>query len=183
MKKVVLIIISVLVLGVIVFVSVSSYQNNATKTKYEEAVAAAESKDFTTARQLFSELPMDYQYEKKAYKTITVEDWIESIDECVNSPFIGEWKAKNSQGTWEYDIYISVLDFRGVNIAYSKSYKSTGGVKVGDFGELYVYNDGITASFSSSGEKSNAGHYKLVLKNDDTAELYFDNELEVTLTK
>ena len=186
MKKVILVIVSVLVIGGILFASISFYNTAKTeaemKTKYEEAVAAAEDKDFITARQLFSELPMDYQYEDKELKTITVQDWIESIDRCKDSPFVGEWKAKNSQGKWDIDIYLSVFDYRGVTIRYSKSYTSSGGVHIGDFGDLYVYNDGITASYTNS-NKSNSGHYKLVLKDSNTLELYFDNELEVVLHK
>ena len=183
MKKAIIVILCIIILSGIMFLAISSYKTNSMKIKYEEAVEAAKNKDLITARQLFSELPMDYQYEKKEWKTITVEDWIESIDSCANSPFIGEWEGQNSQGTWSVDIYLSVQDFRGVYIAYFRSYTSPGGVRLSDFGDLYTYNDGITASYSSSEENSNAGHYKLKLKNSNALELLFDNELEVILNR
>ena len=182
MKKVILAIGCIILLCAVVFISISSYQKNALKEKYEAAVAAAENKDFETAKKLFGELPPDYQYEKKVYDTITAQDWIDDINKYCDSPFIGEWTAKNSQGNWKIDIHISVIDFKGVYLAYNKSYTSPGGVRLGDFGDIYLYNDGVTASYTNSGE-SNAKHYKLVLTSENTLELYFQNELEVTLHK
>lgn len=185
MKKTTLILISILVLAIattVIILSIEAHEENSMKARYEEAVSLAKNKEFDTARQLFSQLPADYQYEEKAWRTITVSDWIESIDEKSTSPFIGEWSASTSQGKWDLDIYVSATDSGGVGLNYSKSYTSTGGVHIGDFGDLYVYDDGVTAAYTNSG-KSNSSHYKLKLVNQNTLEIYFDNELEVTLNK
>lgn len=148
-------------------------------SKYEKACQAVYDGDIELAKQLFEELPQNY--EPSNYRA-TPEQWLLTIDKYYNSAYIGTWK----NGSYSIEISMNSDSVSGVYLSYYKRYTSPGGVSVTDRGRVSVSKDGKTATYYSS-SASNAKNYELKLIDENTIEVWFDgikgNNLEITLSR
>lgn len=149
------------------------------KKTYEEAYQLAMEHQFAEAKELFSQLPADYEPDSSSPDAGT---WISGIDKFVDSPFIGTWKS----GKYIIEITLVVDGYSGVHLEYEKEYTSPGGVYLRDYGYVGIEEDGKTAYYYRASE-SNAKNYTLVLTDNSTMEVWFDgvngDECEIILHK
>ena len=146
---------------------------------YDNACEKAMSGEVAKAKEMFSEIPENYEPENY---NASPSKWIESIDKYYNSKFIGVWKS----GSYIIEITQDSDKMSGIYLRYKKEYTSPGGVTVRDSGCVNIKDDGKTATYYSS-SASNAKNYELIMTNDNTIEVYFDGlkgyTKEITLTR
>ena len=133
---------------------------------YDNACEKAMSGEVMKAKEMFSEIPENYEPEN--YNAFPSE-WIKSIDKYYDSKFIGVWKS----GSYIIEITQDSNKMSGIYLRYKKEYTSSGGVTLRDRGRVSIKDDGITATYYSSNDSS-AKNYELIMTDDNTIEVYFD---------
>lgn len=167
-----------LIIVIMICRGIKSTTHNKQQRVYSQAIECLENNNPDKAKKLFSSLPSDFQYSQYS---LSPSQWIEEIDQKFNSPFLGFW----SSGTY-YTLEITQrISVYGIDIDYHKEVKD--GVLICE-GYLNIDNASSTNARLGSSKseyyyESGAYNYTLILKDENTMDVYFQGDFHITLSK
>lgn len=179
--KIIIGVIILLILTIILIVAINNHreakQEDAYSETYSNAIGYLREGNPEKAKELFATLPDDYANSEYG---LTAGQWPAEIDAKYNTDYLGFW------GNNYYSIEITQrISFLGIAIEYRKDVKD--GLLVYE-GKLHITEPNQTnvklgSSKGSIYYESNAHNYRLVLVDENTMEVYFQGELQRTLSK